>query len=146
MRLRRTPERDLLLRLRAVGLAVAVPALMRLPLPRLARLLEPRRGPSRRGAPATLDHVVAEVDTALVQGRPLVREGCLTRGVTRFYFLRRAGAPVDLVFGMGRPVDGFEGHCWLDLEGEPFLEATDPRPVFAEVFRIAHRGAGRLAA
>jgi hypothetical protein len=47
---------------------------------------------------------------------------------------------------MGRPVDGFEGHCWLDLDGEPFLEATDPRPVFAEVFRIAHRGAGRLAA
>ena len=61
------------------------------------------------------------------------------------YAVREVGAPVELVFGMGKPVDGFEGHCWLALDGEPWLETTDPRPVFAEVFRVGGDGRGTLA-
>jgi hypothetical protein len=59
--------------------------------------------------------------------------------VTLFWFLRRAGLNVELRFGLD-PVDGqhgeADGHCWLTLNGEPFLEQRDPRSRFAELYRL----------
>ncbi len=74
-------------------------------------------------------------------GRPLVRPGCLTRGITGYYILRRAGLDVALCFGVGL-VPGTEvaGHCWLVLDGEPVLETADPRSVFTELVRLSSRG------
>jgi hypothetical protein len=139
--LRRPPSpAALLLGVRIAAVAAAVPLLLRLRLDRLARLLEPRRV-RPQPAPADVERLVGRIDHVLAAGRPLVRPGCLTRGVTRFWFLRRAGVPVDLVFGMGRPVGDFEGHCWLVRDAEPWLEKVDPRPVYVESYRIAHRPA-----
>jgi hypothetical protein len=126
---------DRLLRLRVYLFAVAVPLLIRLPLPRLGSLLTPcparARADSRRGR-----QVQADVEAVLGSGLPLVRSGCLVRGITRYFFLRRVGLPVELCFGAGF-VDGeFAAHCWLVRDGEPFLEGTDPRPAFAEMYRI----------
>lgn len=71
-------------------------------------------------------------------GRPLVRSGCLTRGVTLYWFLRRAGLEVELRFGLDPDDAGdlTDGHCWLTLDGEPYLEPRDPRPRFTEVYRL----------
>jgi hypothetical protein len=57
--------------------------------------------------------------------------------VTLFWFLRRAGLDVELRFGLD-PAPGAEvdGHCWLTLDGEPYLEKQDPRPLFAEIYRL----------
>ncbi len=122
--------------------AAAVPFLLRLKLSRVQTLLEPRVLSS-----ADLDRVeqITEyVEMAIRAGRPLVRPGCLTRGVTRYYFLRRNGLDVSLCFGMGQIKDEFVGHCWLVKDGVPYLEARDPRPLYAEMYRIsatAHYGA-----
>jgi hypothetical protein len=68
---------------------------------------------------------------------PVVRPGCLTRGVTLFWFLRRAGLDVELRFGVDpRDAADTDGHCWLSVDGEPFLEKRDPRPRFAELYRL----------
>jgi hypothetical protein len=68
---------------------------------------------------------------------PLVRTGCLTRGVTLFWFLRRAGLDVELRFGLDTgDIEAPDGHCWIALDGEPFLEKTDPRPRFVELYRL----------
>ena len=111
--------------------AAGVPLLMRLPLPRLQHILRPPPL-SLRASP---NHVLELVDLALAGLRPLLRPTCLTRGVTRCYFLRRAGVPVDLAFGMSA-MSSMGGHCWLVREDEPYLEARDPRPIFTEMFRI----------
>lgn len=131
---------DVILFFRVLFIAAAVPFLLRLKISRLQALLEPRNS-----SPTDRDRVeqIAEyVEKAIRKGRPLVRPGCLTRGVTRYYFLRRDGVDVSLCFGMGR-VDGmFVGHCWLVKEGEPFMETRDPRPLYAEMYCIsgaAHR-------
>jgi len=122
--------------------AAAVPFLLRLKLSRVEALLEPRV-PS----PADRDRVeqIAEyVELAIREGRPVVRPGCLTRGVTRYYFFRRDGMDVSLSFGMGRVKGEFAGHCWLVKDGMPFMETQDPRPLYAEMYRIsgtARRGA-----
>jgi hypothetical protein len=74
---------------------------------------------------------------AIRAGRPLVRPGCLTRGVTRYYFFRRDGMDVSLCFGMGQVEGQFVGHCWLVKDGVPFMEPRDPRPLYAEMYRIS---------
>ncbi len=115
--------------------ATAVPLVVRLPLPRLARLLT--RAPRPR-APRPVEIERLERVTSLAPRicRPLVRGGCLTRGLTLFWFLRRAGVEVELRFGLdpsaGVPADG---HCWLTLDGEPYLEANDPQR-FTELYRL----------
>jgi hypothetical protein len=120
--------------------ASVVPLLTRMPLTRLERLLRPRRAPTRRN---DAERRVAVVESVL-RTRPLRTVGrtCLTRGLTRWVFLNRAGIPAELVFGAGRPTDsGFAGHCWIEIGATPYLEAIDPRPRFAEMVRFrAHAG------
>jgi hypothetical protein len=121
--------------------AVAVPLVMRAGLPRAQRWLEPRRTPQ---AAATPDDSVGQygrwVDGIIRRGGPVVRSGCLTRGVTGYYGLRHAGVDVSLCFGMGMVRGAMEGHCWLELAGRPVLEPDDPRSVFAEVARVSRWG------
>jgi hypothetical protein len=126
---------DLVLVLQALTFASIVPLLVRLSLARLGSLLEPRRIPEVPDS-ATVRRVVTCVNLALRLGHPFVRPGCLTRGLTRYFFLRKAGLDVTLCFGMGRIDDELAGHCWLVSNGEPFLEGRDPRPVFAEICRL----------
>jgi hypothetical protein len=115
---------------------MAVPALLRLKLSRLERVLEPRRSLSSPDE-HTVQRTIELVESVLRLGRPLLWSSCLTRGVTLLYFLRRAGVDVRLCFGIGHP-DGKEiaGHCWLELDRRPFLERCDPRPIFVETYRI----------
>lgn len=120
----------------ALVVAASAPAVARLRPARLVRLLSlaARRPPSTKVAPAAVTR--AERALGLVgRVRP---QSCLTRGITRFVVMRRAGMPVELVFGMSA-ADGRGGHCWLELEGRPYLEPTDPREVFPEVFRVPER-------
>jgi hypothetical protein len=127
---------DAVLLLRILAFATVVPLLLRLKLSRLQPLLEPKT-PRLTPEPARVQRIVSLVDAALQIGKPLVRSGCLTRGVTLYYFLSRSGLEVTLCFGMGTLGEKFVGHCWLSRGGEPFLEATDPRPRFTEVYRFS---------
>lgn len=124
--------------LRVFLFAAAVPCLMRFKLARLAALLEPGSEP----APVDPDRVrtiAAFVQAAIERGRPVVRPGCLTLGLTRYYFFRRAGLDVSLRFGMGRIGEDkeFLGHCWLVRDGVPYLETQDPRPLYIEMYSIS---------
>lgn len=113
--------------------AISVPALMLWKLPRLRILMEPSN-PIAVPEPARIQQIATCVEYVLLAARPLVRPGCLTRGLTRYYFLRRAGLDVKLCFGIGKVNDKFVGHCWLLKDGKPFMEKRDPAPVFKEVY------------
>ena len=138
---RRTPPALLLVRLTSV--AVAAPLLVRAGLPRLQKWLEPRRPPSPPD-PGEVDRLAAQfgrwVDAIIRRGHPVVRPGCLTRGVTLYDALRHAGLEVELCFGVGPDQGSMAGHCWLDLDGEPLLEKVDPRSKFTEVVRLSRSG------
>lgn len=112
----------------------AVPLLLRLPLPRMSALITraPRR-PRREPLPvARIERLVA---LAPRFAHPLVRTGCLTRGITLYWFLRRAGHDVELRFGVD-PTGIGDGHCWLTRDGEPYLEREDPRARVVETYRV----------
>lgn len=133
VRLRGLRERILLARV--LVLAPVVPVLMRLPLPLVDRLLTswPRGG---RALGLDADRVAAVVEAAQQAAHPLVRRGCLTRGVTLFWLLRGREEGLRLVFGIGGPADGYSGHCWLERRGELCLERVDPRQRFPEQYAI----------
>jgi hypothetical protein len=115
--------------------AATVPVLARLPLPRLGRLLaRPSRGP--RPTAAAVERLARLVGLAQSAGRPLVRGGCLTRGITMLWFLRRRGLDVELCFGLDVAAATPDGHCWLVLDGAPILECVDPSTRFAEQYRL----------
>lgn len=120
----------------ALVVAASAPAVARLRPSRLVRLLSlaARKPANASVAPAA----VTRAERALGLIGRIRPQSCLTRGITRFVVLRRAGMPVELVFGMSA-ADGTGGHCWLELEGRPYLESTDPRELFPEVFRVPER-------
>jgi Transglutaminase-like superfamily len=130
----RLARSEMLLSLRVLLVAVSVPLITRLPLARQEALLEPRR--PQPPDPEREAWLVANVDRLLAAGHPAVRPGCLTRGLTHYFFLRRAGVDVQLRYGLGTPVGESEGHCWLVRDGEPFLESVDPRGQYVETYSI----------
>ena len=114
--------------------AAAVPFLLRLKLSRVKALLEPVRSWAGRDR---VEQISEYLEMAIREGRPLVRPGCLTRSVTRYYFFRRDGVDVSLCFGMGQVNGEFVGHCWLVKDEVPFMETRDPRPLYTEMYRIS---------
>jgi Transglutaminase-like superfamily len=115
---------------RIILFALFLPFLLSRDLRSLARVIEPRRVPSP--APAPTINKIARYADAVCASR-LVRGECLVRGLTRYYFLRRAGLPVRLIFGMGDINGRLEGHCWLVQEGRPFLESGNPERHFTRM-------------
>ena len=119
--------------------AMLVPLLVRLSLPRMAVLVSPSQPGGTRPDAEDVRRLVGYVARAQRVLWPVVRSGCLTRGVTLFYFLGRAGMDVSLCFGIADPTGHTRAHCWLVRDDEPFLEAVDPRGVYAETYRIGPR-------
>lgn len=126
---------------RVACFAAAVPILMRLKLPVLQRLLERRiaSAAGSEGGSRGPGGILRCVESALALGTPLVRPGCLTRGLTLYYFLRRAGVDVTLRFGARWRNGEFTeeaGHCWLEKDGEPFLESGDPYQYSVPIYSL----------
>ena len=125
--------------LKVFAFATAVPLLFKLRISVLSRVLERRivSARARKADPARAEQIISYVEIARAMGRPLVGPRCLTRAVTLYYFLRCAGLELSLCFGAaqsgGRLVEA-AGHCWLDKDGEPFLEARDPRENFVPIY------------
>ena len=127
--------------LRALVFAAAVPLLFRLKFSTITGWLERRTRTDNTAMPDStrVEQTIRCVELARSIGSPLVRQTCLTRGVTHYFFLRRAGLPVSLCFGAAMKNGALTqqvGHCWLVKDGEPFLENSDPRRQFLPVFSL----------
>lgn len=135
--------RDYRLILRIFLYAVAVPALTRTVLTSWGRFAGDIGAGRLDARPGSVQKTVDYVDAVLVAFRPVVRPGCLVRGLTLYHFLRRAGADVGLNFGVAR-IDGrFTGHCWLVKNGRPFLEPDRPDLLYTETFHLPTVGGTR---
>lgn len=134
---------------RALVFALAVPLQARCRWSWLDRAYQRRFSRSRAVAgPETWERTCRCVSTALRFGHPFVRGTCLVRGMTLYYFLRRAGHDVTLCFG-GRRRAGVlvpePGHCWLESQGLPIGEREDPRRDFVPLFRLPGASLGSPA-
>lgn len=136
--LRGAQERKLFLQ--ALFLALFMPLLLRLRLTTLMRYFEPQTLAEPPGSSAERQGQV--VLWALEFARPLVRSGCLVRGLTLYGSLRRVGWNISLCFGVAPWKQGFTGHCWLTREGRPFLEPEGEGPGFSPVLQFPRKGVG----
>ena len=129
--------RDAVLRAHVWLLATAIPLLVRiLPLPRLLCLLT---GTSRRrlysGVPA--ERVIAIVKHRLGRPRNMRRRACLREGLTLYHFLRLAGLPAEVHFGVFAPsaeAGRMHGHCWVTVDGVA-VSAPPRQPVAVVLVR-----------
>ena len=80
------------------------------------------------------------MEQALGVTRRFIRHTCYTRGITRYYVLRRAGFDLSLVFGIERNTASRYGHCWIVLDGNVYLEPNDPTERFVRVVIVQFVG------
>ena len=98
---------------------VAVKTLVRWLSPHGSHL--PLEGPMRRARLATLRYFVAH------GGRLVISENCLERSLLLYRFLAEVGAAPRLVMGVRRDDGDTDGHVWIEIDGEPLLDATTTR-------------------
>jgi hypothetical protein len=122
-----------LLAIRIVLFVAVSPLLMRIQLGRLNALVT---RPLGTFDPERMDWTIRFTTWLTHFGRPFVYSRCVARGLTLYYFLRRLGVPVSLVFGAGQVSGRFAAHCWLERDHKPYLEKVDPRTYFASVYRF----------
>ena len=132
------------LTLRILLFITVVPVLSRLSLSRLGALLEPRSQPTIAAKPQHVTRVIRRVERAVRACSLGRRVNCRLRGLTLYYFLRREGVDVCLCFGLGRRDGEFVGHCWLEKNDTPYLEADDPLEQYTAFYRIPENLRGRL--
>lgn len=110
-------------------LATLIPLLDRLfPLRVILRLLTPPGGlVPYRGT--TVNRISEAVCARLQRPLHMRRRACLRKGLMLFHFLRLAGLPAELHFGV-YPADGMRrrGHCWV-TSGSRTLNSKPTRPV-----------------
>lgn len=107
-----------------LGFACLSRLLARLSPVRLERLLTVAQQRTEEGGDASAS---LRIERVLERSEPLLRHTCLTRSLTRYYFLRRAGADVRIIFGVGQVNGRQEGHCWVLVDGA--LYGDDPNVV-----------------
>ena len=128
-RLRSCFRTDARLLVRAICWRTMLPLLKRtIAVKTLVRWLSPRhraRSPlegSIRGARlATLRHFLAH------GGRLVVSENCLERSLMLYRFLAEVGADPRLIMGVRRDEGSTDGHVWVEVDGEPLVDATTTR-------------------
>jgi hypothetical protein len=79
--------------------------------------------------------IIRLTDLLLERRVALLRPSCMLRSLVLFRFLREAGIPVQVNFGVARDGDALKGHSWLTLDGVPYAEPADPTSRFRIVYR-----------
>lgn len=125
----RDPSSTLLM-LRMAGWVAALTLMLKvLSLPRVMRLLTPRR---RSAAPPAQAAVVQArlarvLDLLLATNIWIFTPTCWKRALVLYRYLALNGIETRVVFGVRKGDKGaLDGHAWLEANGEPLLEAVAP--------------------
>jgi hypothetical protein len=101
---------------------------------RIGRFDSPPRSGEGLGERLSPDRILHLTDRILERRVAYLRPSCLLRSMVLFRFLREAGVPVRIHFGVRREGDSLQGHAWLSLDGRPYAEAADPTARFQTVY------------
>lgn len=126
--------RELSLLMSSAGLLVALPILQRvLTLPALVALFGANILPTLL-PPLEPERLLYLIRGLLHQRIGMIRPNCMKQALVLFHFLRQWDAPVTIHFGAATRDGALEGHCWVELAGQPFGEKGNPRPAFTTVY------------
>ena len=116
--------RGWILHLHVAALAVVIPDLSKIvPLAKLLKWFKPGR-PGRLYAGMSAEKILEVVQHRLRAPWRMRGRRCLRRSLLGFYFLRLAGVPAVLNFGVYKAKGLHErAHCWITIDGRC---AADP--------------------
>lgn len=102
-----------------------LPERLKEPLPVAIKRLE-EGGKTERPSPEMERTTRNLADLAILLHRRSPLGICMRRSLTRYYFLRREGLPLQVHFGAkfvdGKPDREITGHAWLTLDGKAYYE------------------------
>lgn len=83
----------------------------------------------------TQDELARAIDLLLSADVLMFKPICWKRAAVLHRYLLRNGIPTRIIFGVRNEADGkFDGHAWLEANGQPILERTPPQYVVTYSF------------
>ena len=83
----------------------------------------------------TQEELARAIDLLLSADVLMFKPICWKRAAVLHRYLRRNGIPTRIIFGVRNEADGkFDGHAWLEANGQPILERTPPQYVVTYSF------------
>ena len=103
-------------------------------LPRALEIVAGRQSNGRH-TPANREDLARAIDLLLSVDVLMFKPICWKRAAVLHRYLSRTGTPTRIIFGVRNEVDGkFDGHAWLEQDGQPILERTPPNYVVTYSF------------
>ncbi|HEU4834213.1 MAG TPA: lasso peptide biosynthesis B2 protein [Pyrinomonadaceae bacterium] len=103
----------------------------------LPRALAIVAGNNDRRSPEQASHedLARAIDLLLSADVLIFKPICWKRAAVLHRYLSRTGTPTRIIFGVRNEVDGkFDGHAWLEADGQPIFENTPPNYVVTYSF------------
>jgi hypothetical protein len=92
------------------------------------------RGKSLWKAKTTPKRLSEYVDSILALQIFGFKPYCLNRSLILYHILQKVGVAVKINFGVRKADNDIEGHGWLTLNGEPYLENSDMIESFCLIY------------
>src|SRR6185503_12089121 len=105
-------------------------------LPRALEIVAGNQDTDRRlNKPANHEHLARAIDLLLSADFLIFKPICWKRAAVLHRYLSRTGTRTRIIFGVRSEIDGkFDGHAWLEADGQPILESTPPKYVVTYSF------------
>lgn len=112
-------------------------------LPRLLDWLHAGNGACTHNRP-TLEDLAYYVDRWLALFPYNKKGSCFPRALSLYRYARQYGLPVEFYCGVRKSGTSLDGHAWLMLSAEPFMELTQHWKAFAVTFSFPHSASPSL--
>ena len=104
-------------------------------LPRALEIVAGKQNGGRSGEALNREELARTIDLLLSADVLVFKPICWKRAAVLHRYLSRNGTPTKIIFGVRNETGGkFDGHAWLEADGQPILEKDPPNYVVTYVF------------
>ena len=104
-------------------------------LPRALEIVAGKQNGGRSGEALNREKLAHTIDLLLSADVLVFKPICWKRAAVLHRYLSRNGTPTKIIFGVRNETGGkFDGHAWLEADGQPILEKDPPNYVVTYSF------------
>jgi hypothetical protein len=104
-------------------------------LPRALEIVAGKQNGGRSGEALNREELARTIDLLLSADVLVFKPICWKRAAILHRYLLRNGTPTKIIFGVRNETGGkFDGHAWLEADGQPILEKDPPNYVVTYSF------------
>ncbi len=104
-------------------------------LPRALEIVAGKQNGGRSGEALNREELARAIDLLLSADILMFKPICWKRAAVLHRYLSRNGTKTKIIFGVRNEIGGkFDGHAWLEADGQPILEKDPPNYVVTYSF------------